>query len=118
MRRASHAGGDKGIFRIDLDEAAAFGQTLNEVLHGLRLSADDPRVTMVRQSGQTLLERLLLLPQEGVGEAEIVFSTREAMILKLALEICIENMNAPEFSTRIGASVQEMLSRIGTLSTL
>jgi len=92
------------------DEAAALAQTLNEVLHGFRPARFDPSFEKVRESGEELLQRFLILFREygESSELEIGLSNAEAITLRLAAELCIEHIHGSEFSTRIGASTEEM----------
>jgi len=105
------------VVMVSQDETAALSQALNEALHGFHLDDRDRRLGTSREDGKALLQRLLGLFHEYTGDEkrEINLSIDEAKWLQNAAKLCLEHIDEREFSTRIGASFDEVKETIYVL---
>lgn len=102
------------------DEAAALCQTLNEALHGFHLDDSKERLGAIREPAEVLMQKLqaLFLEYVGTEEREINLLQDEATVIQKAALLCLEHISSWEFSTRVGASVDEVRGYIEVLGPL
>lgn len=102
------------------DETAALSQTLNEVLHGFHLDDREQRLGAAREMAEALIQKLhrLFFEYSGNEERELSLLKSEAETIQRAGLLCLEYINLREFSTRIGASVDEVRGYVEVLGAL
>jgi len=119
MRIASRGCG-RTIVEVHQDETAALSQTLNEVLHALRIDDCEARLGASREQASVLMHRLLRLFHQFSGneEREFDLSKDDAKMLQRAAGLCVEHINEREFSTRVGASIDEVAAYVKVLGLI
>jgi hypothetical protein len=107
--------GDVFVIKLTTDESIFFGNTLNEVLRGIRVDNFEHRIKASKESTQQLWSKFT---RNAPLSNEVTLSSSEITSLCSSARLCYEEFGSEEFSTRLGFSAAEAFKRVEALENL
>jgi len=103
------------VIRLAMDESILFGNTLNEVLRGIRVDNFERRIKASKESTERLSTKFT---RNARLTNEVTLSASEITSLCNSTRLCYEEFGNEEFTTRLGFSPAEALKLVEALENL
>ncbi len=97
------------------EEFSAINSVLNEICNGLRISSFEEKIGASYKKAEELLNKIHHLPEQK--SLKLNFSLEEILIIRNAFIEVLKEIEFPEFSTRVGASIEEAKEMTKTINS-